>query len=167
MVFSDPITFTPLNPLNKEYLKTTIPYDGKSMSVTTLSSEDVITRAYGVNPDAMYGGAFRLSIIKNETNIFAGQNVYIEKVIYNDPATIVFWSDGTKTVSKCNKDSFPYDSYNREFGLMLCVLKKVFGKEATRELLSDWCHLVSSLGTLDTCKTITIKDVRKAHKEEG
>lgn len=28
----------------------------------------------------------------------------IKNVIFNDPATIVFWKDGTKTVVKCQKD---------------------------------------------------------------
>lgn len=27
----------------------------------------------------------------------------VERVIFNKPATIVFWSDGTKTVAKCNE----------------------------------------------------------------
>ena len=31
----------------------------------------------------------------------SGQPVCIEKVVYNLPAVIVFWSDGTKTISKC------------------------------------------------------------------
>lgn len=26
----------------------------------------------------------------------------IKRVIFNKPATVVFWSDGTKTVAKCN-----------------------------------------------------------------
>ena len=30
----------------------------------------------------------------------------IKDVIYNDPATIVFWEDGTKTVVKCKNEKF-------------------------------------------------------------
>ena len=44
----------------------------------------------------------------------------IKKVIFNDPATIVLWSDGTKTVVKCGKD----DVYDEEKGLALCFMKK-------------------------------------------
>lgn len=44
----------------------------------------------------------------------------IEKVIFNNPATIVLWSDGTKTVVKCGKD----DVYDEEKGLALCFMKK-------------------------------------------
>lgn len=34
-----------------------------------------------------------------------GKNPTIEKVIFNPPATVVFWSDGTKTVAKCSECS--------------------------------------------------------------
>ena len=45
----------------------------------------------------------------------------ITKVIFNDPATIVFWSDGTKTVVKCSED----DEYDMETGLAMAVCKKL------------------------------------------
>lgn len=47
----------------------------------------------------------------------------IKKVIYNDPATIIFWSDGTKTIVKCMED----EEYDPEKGFMAAVTKKVFG----------------------------------------
>lgn len=47
----------------------------------------------------------------------------IKKVIYNDPATIIFWSDGTKTIVKCMED----EDYDPEKGFMAAVTKKVFG----------------------------------------
>lgn len=49
----------------------------------------------------------------------------IVNVIYNDPATIVFWSDGTKTVVK-TQDGEPYDP---EKGLSMAVSKKYFGNK--------------------------------------
>lgn len=49
----------------------------------------------------------------------------IERVIFNDPATIVFWVDGTKTVVKCQPD----DTYDKEKGLALCISKKYFGNK--------------------------------------
>lgn len=42
------------------------------------------------------------------------------KVIFNDPATIVFWSDGTKTVCKAVKG----DKFDAEKGLAMCYFKK-------------------------------------------
>ena len=42
----------------------------------------------------------------------------ITRVIFNEPATIVFWGDGTKTVSKC------YDEeYDKKKGLLMCIAK--------------------------------------------
>lgn len=48
----------------------------------------------------------------------------IDKVIFNAPATIVFWSDGTKTVVKA--DNEPFD---KEKGLALAIAKKALGNK--------------------------------------
>ncbi len=50
----------------------------------------------------------------------------IKKVIFNDPATIVFWTDGTKTVAKAHGD----DKFNKEVGLTVCIAKKAMGNKA-------------------------------------
>lgn len=55
-------------------------------------------------------------------------NFNIKKVIFNYPATIVLWEDGTKTVVKCTKDE-PYDP---EKGLALCVAKRALGDKYKR-----------------------------------
>lgn len=47
--------------------------------------------------------------------------VRLDHVVYDDPATIAFWSDGTKTVVKCS----PKDTYDPEKGLLLCIAKKI------------------------------------------
>lgn len=49
----------------------------------------------------------------------------IVKVIFSDPATIVFWADGTKTVVKCQEG----DEYSKETGLAMAIAKKVFGNK--------------------------------------
>lgn len=46
----------------------------------------------------------------------------IDKVIFNPPATIVFWADGTKTVVKAHGEEF-----DREKGLAMAIAKKVLG----------------------------------------
>lgn len=51
------------------------------------------------------------------------QKLTPKKVIFNDPATIVYWEDGSKTVVKCG----PYDIYDREKGFAMCVLKQLYG----------------------------------------
>lgn len=50
-------------------------------------------------------------------------NPQIKDVIFNEPATIVFWSDSTKTVVKCQED----DIYDPEKGLAMAISKKVLG----------------------------------------
>lgn len=35
--------------------------------------------------------------------VYPTQKQYIERVMYNTPATIIFWSDGEKTVVKCHE----------------------------------------------------------------
>lgn len=47
----------------------------------------------------------------------------IKDVIFNDPATIVFWEDGTKTVVKCQEG----DTYDPEKGLAMAICKKIDG----------------------------------------
>ena len=47
----------------------------------------------------------------------------IKKVIFNAPATIVLWNDGTKTVVKCSEN----DIFDPEKGLAFCFLKKLLG----------------------------------------
>ena len=48
----------------------------------------------------------------------------IEKVIFNEPATIVIWSDGTKTVVKCANEEF-----DKEKGLAMAICKRVLGNK--------------------------------------
>ena len=48
----------------------------------------------------------------------------IENVIFNDPATIVFWQDGTKTVVKCHDGVF-----DPEKGLAMAISKKALGNK--------------------------------------
>ena len=47
----------------------------------------------------------------------------IKRVIFHDPATIVFWDDGSKTVVKCMEG----DTYSKEVGLAMCISKKMLG----------------------------------------
>lgn len=50
----------------------------------------------------------------------------IKKVIYNNPATIILWEDGTKTVVKVQDG----DVYSKELGFAMCVSKKYFGNQS-------------------------------------
>ena len=75
--------------------------------------------------------------------------MYITRVLYNDPVTIVFWSDGTKTMSKKKEG----DTYNKETGLLLCVLKKLTDGEQVARLLEHWADTKEN--------KVDLKDVRE------
>lgn len=46
-----------------------------------------------------------------------------ENVIFNEPATIVYWNDGSKTVVKCQNG----EEFDPEKGIALCYMKKICG----------------------------------------
>jgi hypothetical protein len=50
--------------------------------------------------------------------------IEIQKVIFNDPVTIVYWSDGTKTVVRATNEKF-----DQEKGLAMAISKKAFGNK--------------------------------------
>lgn len=49
----------------------------------------------------------------------------IKNVIFNAPATIVFWSDGTKTIVKAQDNEY----YDAEKGLAMAISKKALGNK--------------------------------------
>lgn len=73
-------------------------------------------RYEGLNTGAYTYAYDKLYISKKEEN----WEPYIEKVIFNPPATIVFWKSGGKTVVKCNEP----DEYDKAKGVALCYMKK-------------------------------------------
>lgn len=48
----------------------------------------------------------------------------IKRVIFHEPATIVFWNDGTKTVVKCMEGEL----FDEEKGIAMAFMKKLYGK---------------------------------------
>jgi hypothetical protein len=61
----------------------------------------------------------------SKMNPFINTNIKIKNVIFNPPATIVFWTDGTKTVVKCQEG----DMYDPEKGLAMAISKKALGNK--------------------------------------
>lgn len=88
----------------------------------------------------------------------------IDRVIFNNPATIVFWKDGTKTIVQVKKDE-PFDP---EKGLAMAMVKKALGNKGNyynviRDALakqpiphSEVCHedlLKDAYHCLEQCDT--------------
>lgn len=63
-----------------------------------------------------------------------GPRYRIKDVIFNDPATIVLWADGTKTVVKCNGEQV----FDPEKGLAMAIVKKYMG---TNKSKSNYCDI--------------------------
>lgn len=107
------------------------------MKINKIREEDLMTKNCGISIDRIpYGVLY--GVYGSRGQVLLGPNVHtrksqlkgmyfrlIKKVIFNEPATIVFWADGTKTVVKCGED----DIWDPEKGLAMAVTKKFFGNE--------------------------------------
>lgn len=78
---------------------------------------DPLSIAYTINNAV---NTFRKS--QNHRIVIGGS--HINEVIFNGPATIVFWDDGTKTVVKAENEEF-----NKEKGLAMAISKKFLGNK--------------------------------------
>ena len=59
----------------------------------------------------------------------------ISRVIFNDPATIILWADGTKTIAKTHGD----DAFDPEKGFAVACAKKLLGSgNAFRMEFTKW-----------------------------
>lgn len=65
----------------------------------------------------------------------------IQKIIFNDPVTVVFWNDGTKTTVR-NMDGTPFNPYQ---GFCAAVAKKVVGGNHNHKVKK----VIKELGNLD------------------
>lgn len=106
-----------------------------------------------------------------------GDLLAIDRVIFNDPATIVLWKDGTKTVVKCQEG----DTYSEETGLALCVMKKVYGNKGRfNDLFKKWipeeveneqsepeiCEKISNNEVKDPLKGFVAHDVKRGRGKD-
>lgn len=84
-------------------------------------------------------------------------NVSIRKVIFNDPATIVLWSDGTKTVVKCGPD----DIFDKEKGLAMAIVKKMAGNDGRfHKVFKEWCK-PDGMHEVATTSTQVLKELNE------
>lgn len=54
----------------------------------------------------------------------------IDKVIFDDPMTMILWADGDKTTVRCNKE----DTFSKEVGLAMAIIKKLFGNSYYKQI---------------------------------
>ena len=77
----------------------------------------------------------------------------IKNVIFNDPATIVFWEDGTKTVVKCQDG----DEFDPEKGLAMSIAKKAYGNKGNYcNKLKKWLPKEEQVDTNSSLRSIFV-----------
>ena len=71
-----------------------------------------------------------------EDNVKEAVYDYPSKVIFNPPATIVIFNDGTKIISKCDKE----DKFSKETGFLMCMLKRNYGNAMVHKMLEKFVY---------------------------
>lgn len=94
-------------PVSHEFVE----YAKRDVDVTRNLYRHMLNSVYGRQGMFGYAGMRQFPEIKN--------------VIFNPPATIVFWSDGTKTVVQCREG----DEFDPEKGLAMAISKKMLGNK--------------------------------------
>lgn len=89
--------------------------------------------------DNRQDNALALAVAKHVANsVYGVRNVdkfEIANVIFNDPATIVVWKDGTKTVVKCQEG----DTFDAWKGLATAIAKRALGDKSNyNEIFKKW-----------------------------
>lgn len=70
-------------------------------------------------------------IKKMINNTFGVPKFDYDKIIFNGPATIVIWKDGSKTISKCSED----DVFDPEKAVAICFMKRALGDRPAKKIL--------------------------------
>ena len=80
----------------------------------------------------------------------------VTKVIFNDPATIVYFEDGTKTIVK----KMEGETYNPDYGFALCIMKRAYGEDYHKLM---WKHCWGGQEARKEAR----KELRRAAKEKN
>jgi len=88
-------------------------------------------------------------------------DTYLTKVIYNNPATIAFWEDGSKTIAKCDSESI----YSEDVGLLICILKKCLGAQNAINIIKYWTKEQNTFKIIKP-DIVTLKEVRGRWKND-
>ena len=74
----------------------------------------------------------------------------IDRVIFNDPATIILWNDGSKTVVKRSDD----DIWDSEKGLCMAIIKKLYGNTSFIKRFMEQEEEMSILTVEEACENL-------------
>ena len=74
----------------------------------------------------------------------------IDRVIFNDPATIIYWKDGSKTVVKRSED----DIWDPEKGFCMAIIKKLYGRTSFIKRFMEPEEEMSILTVEEACENL-------------
>ncbi|SDW83068.1 hypothetical protein SAMN05216391_11913 [Lachnospiraceae bacterium KHCPX20] len=100
--------------------------------------------------------AARFKRLKDDLrNAIDQTSIQPKKVIFQNPATIVYWADGSRTIVKACKE----DTFNEETGFAMAYLKHLFGDNAKE------FHKLFNLTDVDICRRDPNAKAKKAEKK--
>ena len=133
----------PLNNNSTQFMDIDIAYvDSDRPNVIILKMKDdntmkkQLNSIFGLDSISRYCGSDVTSTRIVYNNMYKNTQMnLIKNVIFNDPATIILWNDGSKTVVKCGED----EVYDPEKGLAMAISKKVLGNKGNYyETFKKW-----------------------------
>lgn len=118
---------------------THIDFNTMALRLTIIIEIDTFAfeRRNNMPPKTDYSGYFAVadnmhkppeSIADMMSKFFTGPSIRIKQVMFNGPATIVYWSDDTKTIVKCMED----EEFDPEKGLAMAICKRLYGGDFHR-----------------------------------
>ena len=95
-----------------------------AISSGNLSRNNIFYNSYGQLIKVLYDCGKKKKVLSN-----------IKKVIFSNPATIVLWNDGTKTIVKCGEN----ETFDEEKGLAMAIAKHALGNDGVYyEVFKKW-----------------------------
>jgi hypothetical protein len=75
-----------------------------------------------------FSSTYPLPMVSDESwrQYLSRMQVVPKRIIFNPPATIVYWNDGTKTVVKCSEN----EEFIPEVGLAMAFIRKLYPKRS-------------------------------------
>lgn len=131
-------------------------FDGTTVSFSNISQCDLV-------PYTDYASRSKYTASDVNTaftfmNTLKTCNMEISKVIFNPPATIVFWKDNGKTVVKCGEG----DTFDQEKGLAMAICKRLFGSNKSgSDYYDGFNEIFEAMKSNDPEKAIAMKLIEK------
>lgn len=140
-------------PVAIDYIETTVDTFPKFEGHITGTAKVSYRSLDDIRNDAEVPRNIYRNILNSTYGIGSSHIPEIKNVIFNDPATIVFWEDGTKTVVKCQDG----DEFDPEKGLAMAIAKKAYGNKGSYcNKLKKWLPKEEQVGTNSSPRSITI-----------